>query len=111
MDLSIDRVLDRFSMISRFARLIAIAFVCWPALAVAAGPVYDVGDLLHSPQAKARGMWLPIDFGGPIEQDTRLQIMGNPIKLSGYEPGAIGAPHLLGQDTDAVLAELGDDHA
>jgi hypothetical protein len=42
MDFSIDRVLDRFSMISRFARLIAIAFVCWPALAVAAGPVYDV---------------------------------------------------------------------
>ena len=42
MDLSIDRVLDRSSMISRLAQLIAIAIVCWPALAVAAGPVYDV---------------------------------------------------------------------
>ena len=29
-------------MISRFAQLIAAAVLCWPALAVAAGPVYDV---------------------------------------------------------------------
>ncbi|MFN5666337.1 MAG: hypothetical protein ACK47P_03720, partial [Bradyrhizobium sp.] len=42
MGLSNDRVLDRFSMISRFAQLIAVSIVCWPALAVAAGPVYDV---------------------------------------------------------------------
>ncbi|MHC2439555.1 hypothetical protein ACVMB0_006930 [Bradyrhizobium sp. USDA 4451] len=42
MDFPIDRVFGRFSMISRFARLIAAAVVCWPALAVAAGPVYDV---------------------------------------------------------------------
>lgn len=42
MNRSIDRVFDRFSMISRFAQLIVAAVVCWPALASAAGPVYDV---------------------------------------------------------------------
>ena len=41
MNLSVDRVFDRFCMISVFARLIAAAVACWPALAIA-GPVYDV---------------------------------------------------------------------
>jgi hypothetical protein len=41
MNLSVDRVFDRFCMTSVFARLIAAAVVCWPALAIA-GPVYDV---------------------------------------------------------------------
>ena len=41
MDLPVDRVSDRSSMTSCFARLIAVAICCWPAFA-AAGPVYDV---------------------------------------------------------------------
>ncbi|MEN3347625.1 MAG: hypothetical protein V7632_1260 [Bradyrhizobium sp.] len=41
MNLSVDRVFDRFCMTSVFARLIAAAVACWPALAIA-GPVYDV---------------------------------------------------------------------
>jgi len=41
MHLPADRGFDRSNMISCFARLIAAAIACWPALAVA-GPVYDV---------------------------------------------------------------------
>lgn len=78
---------------------------------VPSGPLFDVDELLEEPQAEARGMWLPLNFGptaGDAAADQRpMRIVGNPIKLSRYEPNSLPAPHGLGDDTDEVLSRFG----
>lgn len=69
---------------------------------IPAGPIASVGEALSHPQALARGMVVERQHptAGPVK------MTGVPVRLSDTpgEPGA--APPLLGQHTDAVLAEL-----
>jgi formyl-CoA transferase len=77
------------------------------AARVPAGKVYTAKDIAEDPHYRARGMLL--------EQVTRdgwtLQVPGVVPKLSAT-PGTLRtpAPH-LGEDTEAVLRELGLDDA
>lgn len=70
---------------------------------VPCGPVRTVGEVLADPQIAAREMIETVVH--PTAGD--LSVLGVPVKLS-ETPGAVRtAPPLLGQHTDAILAELG----
>ena len=73
------------------------------AAAVPAGRIYTVRDIANDPHYLARGMLAEVQ----MNDGTRLKVPGMVPKLS-RTPGTHrrNAPH-LGQDTDAVLAELG----
>lgn len=73
------------------------------AAGVPCGPLQDVGQVFHDPQIRHREMVLPIEHpvAGP------LWMAGTPLKLS-RTPGKIARPApTLGQDTYAILRELG----
>ncbi|HEV8439045.1 MAG TPA: CoA transferase [Methylomirabilota bacterium] len=75
------------------------------AAGIPAGPIYSVPEALADPQARARGMVQEYEYPGV----GRVRALGNPVKLS-RSPAELrkGAPR-LGEDTDAVLGELGFD--
>lgn len=68
------------------------------------GPVYDVRDIVADPHFAARGMVVEVPHPG---LEHNVAIAGVPIKMTAT-PGGVhrGAP-VLGQDTDAILSELG----
>jgi formyl-CoA transferase/CoA:oxalate CoA-transferase len=73
------------------------------AAGVPTGPVLDIAQVFADPQVLARRMLIEL----PHAQVGTFKTTGLPIKLS-QTPGAIDrAPPLLGEHTDAVLAELG----
>ena len=73
------------------------------AAGVPAGPIYSVPEALDDAHARARGMVQEL----PHPQGGRVRMLGNPVKMS-HTPPVVGrvAP-ALGEDTDAILAELG----
>lgn len=70
---------------------------------VPAGSVRDIGEVLDDPQLAAREMIqsVPHTTVGPVN------VIGSPVKLSDTPARVRTAPPVLGQHTDAVLAELG----
>ena len=68
---------------------------------VPCGAVQDTGEVLADPHLKAREMIVDIDY--PTRGAYRT--VGCPVKLSD-SPAAITRPPLLGEHTDALLAEL-----
>jgi len=83
----------------------------WIALlenaAVPCGPINDLAGVFADPQVRHRGLHveMPHAAGGNAPQ------VGNPIRFSATPIDYRLAPPLLGQDTDAVLRELGRDAA
>ncbi len=89
------------------ARLAAAPTADWiarlGAAEVPAGPINDVAAALASPQVAARG--LVVDIEHPVLGTIRQ--VGPPFDLQ-VSPAAVRAPPpLLGEHSDAVLAELG----
>jgi crotonobetainyl-CoA:carnitine CoA-transferase CaiB-like acyl-CoA transferase len=73
------------------------------AAGIPAGPIYSVPEALADLHAVARGMVQEYDYPGA----GRVKALGNPVKLS-RSPAAFHKPApRLGEDSDAVLAELG----
>ena len=75
------------------------------AAGVANGEVRDIGQMLNDPQLAARNMVATLMH--PTVGAT--QVIGAPIKLSENEASLRTPPPVLGQHTDAVLAEIGYD--
>ena len=81
----------------------------WIALlenaAVPCGPINDLAGVFADPQVVHRGLRveMPHAAGGTAPQ------VGNPIRFSATPVDYRRAPPLLGQDTEAVLRELGRD--
>lgn len=73
------------------------------AAGIPAGPVNTVPAAIDHPQVRARDMVAEIDHPAA----GRLRMLGSPVKLSGQPPSIRRPPPVLGQDTDAVLAEAG----
>ena len=75
--------------------------------AVPCGPINDLAGVFADPQVQARGMRLdlPHASGGSAPQ------VANPIHLSATPVEYRKAPPALGEDTDAVLRELGHSEA
>lgn len=67
-----------------------------------AGKVNDLRETLNHPQVAARDMLVDVDY---VKGGT-LQLLGTPVKMTGYQP-TFASPPLIGQHTDAILAEFG----
>jgi crotonobetainyl-CoA:carnitine CoA-transferase CaiB-like acyl-CoA transferase len=72
---------------------------------VPAGPIYSVPEALDDPHARARGMVQGLTH--PVA--GRVKGLGNPVKMSKTPPVMAKAAPRLGEDTDAILRELGLD--
>ncbi len=70
---------------------------------IPAGPIYSVPEALADPHAQARGMVQELAH----PKAGRVKVLGNPVKMSLTPPVMRKAAPLLGEDTDAVLGELG----
>jgi crotonobetainyl-CoA:carnitine CoA-transferase CaiB-like acyl-CoA transferase len=73
------------------------------AAGIPAGPIYAVPEALADPHARARGMVQELvhPTAGPVK------VLGNPVKMSLTPPTMRKAAPLLGEDTAAILGELG----
>ena len=89
------------------ARLAAEPTAAWLArLAVAdvpAGPINDLAAAFASPQVAARGLLTEVEHPAL----GRLRQVGPPFELHATPASVRTAPPLLGEQTDAILAELG----
>jgi crotonobetainyl-CoA:carnitine CoA-transferase CaiB-like acyl-CoA transferase len=72
---------------------------------VPAGPIYSVPEALDDPHARARGMVQELIH----PQAGRVKGLGNPVKMSATPPVMAKAAPMLGEDSDAILRELGLD--
>jgi formyl-CoA transferase len=73
------------------------------AAGVPAGPINSVPEALADPHVRARGMVRELTH----PQAGRVSALGNPVKMSATPPVMAAAAPGLGQDTDAILRELG----
>ena len=101
-----DRVANRATLIptlaARFAERASADWLAGLAEAdVPAGPINDVAEAFGSPWAAGRTVELPHPRLGPVRQVVP------PFTLSGTPASIRMPPPLLGEDTDAILAELG----
>jgi crotonobetainyl-CoA:carnitine CoA-transferase CaiB-like acyl-CoA transferase len=69
---------------------------------IPAGPVNDLAQVFASPQIAARGMWVAM----PLGSGQRVELIGNPLRLSETPVSYIKAPPELGEDTGPVLARV-----
>jgi formyl-CoA transferase len=107
-----DTVAHRLENRAQLESLIETATVTQPrahwlarceAAGVPAGPIYTVPEALDDPHARARGMVQELMH----PQAGRVKGLGNPVKMSVTPPVLGKAAPALGEDTDAILRELG----
>lgn len=65
-------------------------------------PINTVDRALSDPQTLSRGMVAEVEY----EDGRKLNILGNPIKMSEIEQEAFKRPPNLGEDTEDILAKL-----
>ncbi|MBI5930000.1 MAG: CoA transferase [Chloroflexi bacterium] len=68
---------------------------------IPSGPINQVADALADPHVQSRQLVQTVMF----ENGEQLDMVGPPVKLSATPPTIRHAPPLLGQDTEAVLAD------
>ena len=73
------------------------------AVEVPVGPVNDVAEILADEHVRARRLVGSFDYPGVGE----FKALAIPYKFLGWDNPEIGRPPLLGEHTDALLAELG----
>lgn len=71
------------------------------AQTVPAGPVNDLAQVFDSPQVAAREMQISLPH--PVAGGGKVDLIGNPLKLSSTPVTYAKAPPMLGADTGAVL--------
>ena len=79
------------------------------AIGVPAGPVLSLPDILAHPQVQGRDFLSRFDDVPGLDQPIDVVRMG--AMFDGARPAVATPPPALGQDTDAVLADLGYDAA
>ena len=67
---------------------------------VPCGPVNPMDKALNEPLLLARNMIVEVERG-----DEKIKLLGNPVKMSGNTE-VYKAPPRLGEDTDAILADM-----
>src|SRR3546814_14595418 len=78
------------------------------AARVPAAPVLRPGEALAQPQVAAMGLVEPVDYPGA---NGALPVIRAPIRLSGSDKAAARRAPLVGEPSDAILAEIGYDPA
>jgi crotonobetainyl-CoA:carnitine CoA-transferase CaiB-like acyl-CoA transferase len=106
-----DRVEHRAEVIAAMSRrFLEQDRETWLALVEAAdvpcAPINTIDLVFADPQAQARG----VQFDMPHPSGT-VSLVANPLRMSDTPVRYRTAPPLLGQDTDAVLGQLGLDEA
>ena len=66
------------------------------------GPVNDVAEILGDPHVRARGIVGSFDYPGVGE----FKALGLPYKFLGWDNPQVGAPPVLGGDTERLLRDL-----
>jgi crotonobetainyl-CoA:carnitine CoA-transferase CaiB-like acyl-CoA transferase len=74
------------------------------ALDIPCGLVNDVSTILRDPHVAARGLVQQV----ALANDTRIEVVGHPVKFSRTPPQIHSAPPLHGADTDDLLCTLLD---
>ena len=69
-----------------------------------AGPVYDLAQVFDDPQVVARGMRLQMDY--PESQDGKVDLIANPIRMSGTPVTYRHRPPTMGEQSDEILDKL-----
>jgi crotonobetainyl-CoA:carnitine CoA-transferase CaiB-like acyl-CoA transferase len=72
------------------------------AARIPCGPVNNFAQLLNSAQVRARDMVMPVELPG----GERVEVPGNPVKLSDNPTRPMQRPPGLGEHTDDVLGRL-----
>jgi len=73
------------------------------AAEVPVGPVNDVAEILNDPHVRARRLVGSFDY----PEVGEFKALGLPYKFLGWDNPEIGRPPVLGEHTEALLAELG----
>ncbi|MDT8893872.1 CaiB/BaiF CoA-transferase family protein [Halomonas sp. I1] len=72
------------------------------ALGIPAGPINTLTEAFDDPQVRHRGLYRELSRHG-----QRLPQVANPLRFDGQSATSDTPPPALGQDSDAVLAEMG----
>jgi len=72
------------------------------ALKIGCGPINTLRDVFADPQARARGVIVHMPHAATAKG---VDVLANPVRLSGTPPDYRLPPPLLGQHTDEVLSE------
>src|SRR5579871_1671286 len=73
------------------------------AAGVPAGPVYTIDETFADPQVRHLRMVRPVEH----PKLGTLDLVGQPVQISGYDGGPRTAAPELGEQTEAILRELG----
>jgi crotonobetainyl-CoA:carnitine CoA-transferase CaiB-like acyl-CoA transferase len=74
------------------------------ANAIGCGPINRLSEVFADPQVQARGM--VVEMPHPTAAGGRVKLLANPVRLSATPVEYRRPPPLLGEHTDAVLADL-----
>ncbi len=104
------RLQNRVALKERLEKALAArsATEWWPLLTekgIPSGPVYAVQDVLAHPQIRDRGMIANFESVPGVGRD--IEIVRSGFKVNRQAPSVDLPPPELGQDTDALLAQLG----
>ena len=102
------RVLRRAEVMAKLAGCIAALtraelIAKLDAAEVPVGPVNDVAEILNDPHVRARRLVGSFDY----PEVGEFKALGLPYKFLGWDNPEIGRPPVLGEHTEALLAELG----
>ncbi|MCE2510151.1 MAG: CoA transferase [Alphaproteobacteria bacterium] len=75
-------------------------------LGVPSGPVNDIQGVFEDPQIRHRAMKIRMPHA--LRSDPPIDLIGNPVHLSGTPVSYRHPPPVLGQHTDEILADLLD---
>jgi crotonobetainyl-CoA:carnitine CoA-transferase CaiB-like acyl-CoA transferase len=108
------RVADREALVARLSALFeADTRARWierlGEARVPAGPVRDLKEALSDPVVEARGMRVRVPH--PSAAAGEVELLGNPLRLSGSPVRYRRPPPGLGEHSEALLEELGFDEA
>ncbi len=107
---------QRIAHLAELSTLLRAAFAQWPrARLIAAldeagvpcGAINSVADVFEDPQVKARGMLRHVPHPSGVDAPQ----VASPMRFAEAASPSMAAPPLLGQHSDAILAELGYDSA
>ena len=77
------------------------------AVGVPAGQILSVPEVVQLPQLKERGFFADVPLPG--DNVGSVRVVGNGVHIDGKACRPSHSPPLLGEDTDAILEELGFD--
>jgi crotonobetainyl-CoA:carnitine CoA-transferase CaiB-like acyl-CoA transferase len=107
---------QRIRHLTELSALLRAAFAQWPRAKLIAvldeagvpcGAINSVADVFEDPQVKARGMLRQVPHPSGVDAPQ----VASPMRFAEAAAPPMAAPPLLGQHSDAILAELGYDSA